>query len=77
MVMRYFANKEGLFTASSQFDLQLPDLSSVPRDDLGEFIVRTFLDRWETRGVAGDMPALLQLSVTHPDGRDKAIAVFT
>ncbi|MGA9389936.1 MAG: TetR family transcriptional regulator [Candidatus Sulfotelmatobacter sp.] len=77
MVMRYYATKEGLFTASSQFDLHLPDLSSVPPDDVGECIVRTFLDRWENRGVAGDMPALLRLSVTHPEGRDKAIAVFT
>lgn len=77
MVMRYYASKEGLFTASSQFDLHLPDLSSVAPDQLGEFIVRTFLDRWENRGVAGDMPALLRLSVTHPEGRDKAIAVFT
>jgi hypothetical protein len=24
--MRYFSSKEGLFTASSTFDLQLPDL---------------------------------------------------
>jgi hypothetical protein len=38
--------------------------------------VRTFLDRWEKRRGAADMPALLRLSVTHPEGRDKAIAIF-
>lgn len=77
MVMRYYTSKEGLFTASSQFDLRLPDLSAVASDKAGEFIVKTFLDRWERLGAAGDLPALLRLSVTHPEGRNKAIAVFT
>jgi AcrR family transcriptional regulator len=76
MVMRYFESKEGLFTASSQFDLALPDFSKVPPKRLGEFIIRTFLDRWENRRGAADMPALLRLSVTHPEGREKAIAIF-
>jgi AcrR family transcriptional regulator len=77
MVMRYYTSKEGLFTASSQFDLGLPDLSAVATDKVGEFIVKTFLNRWERLGPAGDLPALLRLSVTHPEGREKAIAVFT
>jgi AcrR family transcriptional regulator len=77
MVMRYYTSKEGLFTASSQFDLHLPDLSKIDRNQLGEFIVKTFLDRWEKRRGAADMPALLRLSVTHPEGREKAIAIFS
>jgi AcrR family transcriptional regulator len=77
MVMRYYTSKEGLFTASSQFDLSLPDLRSVERGRVGEFIVETFLDRWERVGSAGDLPALLRLSVTHPEGREKAVAVFS
>jgi AcrR family transcriptional regulator len=76
MVMRYYTSKEGLFAASSQFDLRLPDLAAVPPDKVGRFIVETFLDRWETLGASGDLPALLRLAVTHPDGREKAIAVF-
>jgi AcrR family transcriptional regulator len=77
MVMRYYISKEGLFTASSQFDLRLPDLAAVPPENAGEFIVATFLDRWENLGSSGDLPALLRISVTHPEGREKAIAVFT
>jgi AcrR family transcriptional regulator len=77
MVMRYYASKESLFAASSQFNLQLPDFAKAHRAKAGELIVQTFLDRWENRGAAGDLPALLRLSVTHPDGREKLIAVYT
>jgi AcrR family transcriptional regulator len=77
MVMRYFDSKERLFAVSSGFDLHLPDFAGVPRARIGEALVGAFLDRWEIRGEAGDMPALLRLSVTHPDGRQKAIEVFT
>jgi hypothetical protein len=37
--IKQFSNR---VTASSQFDLHLPDLSSVPPDEVGEFIVRTW-----------------------------------
>ena len=77
MVMRYFGSKEGLFTASAVFDLRLPDLSRIPPAELGEALVRIFLDRWESAGASGDLPALLRLAVTHPAGREKAISVFT
>jgi hypothetical protein len=77
MVMRYYTNKEGLFTASSPFNLHLPNFSKADRGNAGERIIRIFLDRWENLGVAGDLPALLRLSVTHPEGRDKLISVYT
>lgn len=34
MVMRYFGNKEGLFAAAVDVDLQLPDLGQVPTERL-------------------------------------------
>jgi hypothetical protein len=77
MVMRYFSSKEGLFTASSPFEIGLRDLSRFSPDGIGRALVEIFLDRWEKNGVAGDLPALLRLSVTHPDGRSKVIEVFT
>ncbi|HEU4636200.1 MAG TPA: TetR family transcriptional regulator [Edaphobacter sp.] len=76
MVMRYFSSKEGLFTASSPFDLGLRDLSSIEPKGVGRGLVEIFLDRWEKNGVAGDLPGLLRLSVTHPDGRSKVLEVF-
>jgi len=36
MVMRYFGSKDQLFAAAADFDLQIPDLSDVERDQLGE-----------------------------------------
>ncbi|MFC7488264.1 TetR family transcriptional regulator [Knoellia sp. CPCC 206453] len=47
MVMRYFGNKEGLFAAAAEFDLELPNLSQVPSDQLGASLVAHFLERWE------------------------------
>ena len=35
MVMRYFGSKRELFALTADFDLQLPDLSDVPRDRVG------------------------------------------
>lgn len=47
MVMRYFGTKDLLFAAAAEFDLQFPDLSDVPPDDLGAALVSHFLARWE------------------------------
>lgn len=47
MVMRYYGNKEGLFAAAVDIQLDLPDLSEPPADELGEVIVRRFVTLWE------------------------------
>src|SRR5690349_17960728 len=47
MVMRYFGNKDQLFAAAADFDLEIPDLSSVDRADIGARVVDYFMDRWE------------------------------
>ena len=47
MVMRYFGNKERLFGAATEFDLELPDLSHVPADRVGDALAEHFLERWE------------------------------
>lgn len=47
MVMRYYGNKERLFAAAAEFDLDLPDLGQVPHDRLGASLASHFLDRWE------------------------------
>jgi AcrR family transcriptional regulator len=47
MVMRYFGNKDRLFAAAADLDLQIPDLSDVPRDEVGAALVDHFMNRWE------------------------------
>ncbi|KAA2254065.1 TetR/AcrR family transcriptional regulator [Solihabitans fulvus] len=47
MVMRYYGSKEGLFAAAAEIDLRLPDLTSVPRAEIGARLVGHFLDLWE------------------------------
>ena len=74
MVMRYYGSKEGLFAAAAAFDLELPDLSKVPRQDVGTTLVRHLLNRWEAK--PGELPALLRVSVTHEQARARLIEVF-
>src|SRR2546430_12179062 len=73
MVMRYYGNKEGLFAAAAEFDLRLPDLSALPRKDIGAALVEHFLDRWE-----GDeaLMALLRTAVTNEAAAARMQAIF-
>jgi AcrR family transcriptional regulator len=47
MVMRYFGSKDQLFAAAADFDLQIPDLSGVDRENVGAKLVDYFMERWE------------------------------
>ncbi|TDD23797.1 TetR family transcriptional regulator [Kribbella turkmenica] len=74
MVIRYYGTKEKLFAAAAEFDLRLPDLRDVPRDQLGEELIRHFLTRWE-----GDdtLRALLRAAMTHETAADRMRQLFT
>jgi AcrR family transcriptional regulator len=74
MVMRYYANKEGLFAAAASFDLALPELGDVRINDVGKTLIRHFLRRWAAEG--DDLPALLRVAVTHEEGRARLFALF-
>lgn len=74
MVMRYYGSKEGLFAAAATFDLEIPDLGNIPRDQIGRSLVQHFLQRWEARGE--ELPALLRVSVTHEQARDRLLELF-
>src|SRR3954467_12470767 len=47
MVMRYYGSKDGLFAAAADIDLQLPELATVPRENLGETLARHWVELWE------------------------------
>ena len=69
MVMRYYGSKEGLFAAAATFDLQLPDLSAVPHDEIGKTLVKHALRRWCAEG--SELGSLLRIAVTHKGARDR------
>ncbi len=75
MVMRYHSSKEGLFAATVDFDLQLPDLAAVPRESVGTTLAAHLLARWEDPE-ATDLPALLRLAATHEGARDRLLEVL-
>ncbi|NUS72234.1 MAG: TetR/AcrR family transcriptional regulator [Corynebacteriales bacterium] len=73
MVMRYFGNKEKLFTAAAEFNLKFPDLADVPIDDIGRVLVQHFLDRWEADET---FLVLLRTSVTNRTAAERMQAIF-
>jgi AcrR family transcriptional regulator len=74
MVMRYYGSKEKLFAAAAEFDLQLPDLSGLPREQAGPALVEHFLNRWE-----GDesLMVLLRSAVTNDTAARRVQAIFS
>jgi AcrR family transcriptional regulator len=74
MVMRYFGNKDQLFAAAADFDLQIPDLSDVDLEHVGARLVAHFVDRWE-RDEA--LIVLLRSSATNADAAQRMRAIFS
>ncbi len=73
MVMRYFGNKDQLFAAAAEFDLRFPDLSDVPRAELGAALVAHFLDRWTQDD---GLIVLLRSSTTNTEAAQRMQAIF-
>ncbi|OBF27808.1 TetR family transcriptional regulator [Mycobacterium sp. ACS1612] len=73
MVMRYFGNKDQLFAAAADFDLQLPDFATAEHDQLGPQLVGYFMDRWE-RDEA--LVVLLRSSTTNAEAAQRMQEIF-
>jgi AcrR family transcriptional regulator len=73
MVMRYYGNKEKLFAAAAEIDIRLPDLATVPRDQVGARLARHFLDRWEHDET---MAALLRAAATYEGAAQRMREMF-
>lgn len=73
MVMRYFGSKRQLFARATEFDLRLPDLTAIPREDVGQALAAHLLDRWE-----GDeaLQILLRTATTDDDAVQRMQAIF-
>ncbi len=73
MVMRYYGNKEKLFAAAAAFELELPDLSAVPRERLGTTLTRHLVDRWERDDT---LMALLRVAITNETAAERMREIF-
>jgi AcrR family transcriptional regulator len=73
LVMRYFGSKEKLFAAAADFDLALPDLTVVPRRQIGAALVEHFIDRWEADDT---FMALIRTAVTNEAAAKRVRAVL-
>lgn len=74
MVMRYYGSKEGLFAAAADVDLRLPDVTDLPRDRIGEELVRHFVSRWDDDRT---LIVLLRAGVTHDGAAARLRTIFT
>jgi AcrR family transcriptional regulator len=73
MVMRYFGNKDQLFAAAADFDLDFPDLSAVEADQLGAALVAHFMNRWERDDA---LIVLLRSSTTNAEAAQRMQQIF-
>lgn len=73
MVMRYFGSKDQLFAAATEFDLQFPDLSDVPRPELGAALVAAFLRRWTQDD---GLIVLLRSATTNEEAAERMRGIF-
>lgn len=73
MVMRYFGSKDKLFAVAAEFELQLPDLGTLPADGLGEILVGHFLRRWDADDT---LVALLRAAVTNAAAAERMRSIF-
>jgi AcrR family transcriptional regulator len=73
MVMRYFGSKEGLFAAAVTLDLRMPDLTRVPREEVGRALVAHFLDVWEGNE---ELRAILRVGITNDAGAERMRGIF-
>jgi AcrR family transcriptional regulator len=76
MVMRYYGSKRGLFAAATNVDLELPDLSGVPTDELGATAVGHFLSRWEGERADDSLRILLASAATNAIAAQQMQEIF-
>ncbi len=71
--MHYCGNKQGLFVAAAELELDVPDLSQVPADQLAATLLPRFFAVWE--GEAAFLP-LLRAATTTPAAAERLRDVF-
>lgn len=76
MVMRYFGSKEGLFAAAAIFDLELPDLTALPRQQRGKRLIQHYLHRWQRDETGGGLAILVRTAATNDGAAQRMREIF-
>ncbi|WP_170116545.1 TetR family transcriptional regulator [Devosia submarina] len=76
LISRYFGGKEELFARAVAIDLELPDLSSVPKDHLGKRLIEHFFKRWEGNEADDLLRVLVRTAATNPIAAEKVSAIL-
>ena len=76
MVMRYYGNKDGLFGAAVEVDLNLPDVAGLPSEEIADRLARHFVARWEGDLADEAIMLLLRSAVTNPAAAERMRSVF-
>lgn len=73
MVMRYYGNKEDLFTVAAEFRIGLPDFTGQPETEIGALLVTHFIRRWEADDT---LLALLRRATTDTGAAERMQQTF-
>jgi AcrR family transcriptional regulator len=73
LVIRYFGSKDELFLRAAAFDLRMPDLSKVKRSQIGDTLIRRFLELGE--GFTG-MTVLLRSAASNDYAASRVRELF-
>jgi AcrR family transcriptional regulator len=76
MVIRYFGSKDALFSKVATPDLKLAAFENVDAADIGEAIVRHFLEIWEGEASGGGMRVLLRSAASNEEAAAHMRSVF-
>ena len=76
LVIRYFKNKDGLFSKAAHFDLRLNSISGTGGTQLGGRILKHFLNVWENEEASIGMQVLLRSAASNQDAAHKLKALF-
>ena len=75
MVISYFGDKRGLFTAATTVDVEVPDLSVLPEEQRGRAVVEHFLRIWDDGASSDLLSVLLRSAMTDPVARDRVVEI--
>jgi AcrR family transcriptional regulator len=76
MVMRYYGNKDALFAAATDFQVDFSAFATEPKSRLGETIVRLALEMWESPETGPSRRAILLSALSNETARAKYISQY-